>query len=515
MNDISPPVEKVEKPEHVESRIDPRYDLTVLSVEDAEFLASFSEQDRKRVIRKARLNQLVPILTFLYLVSFTDRSNIGNAEIEGLNEDLGLDGVKYNIALCLFFVPYILCEIPSNWVLAKVKRPSYFLGTMIFLWGIVMTLTGIVQNFAGLVITRIIMGFLEAGFFPGAVYLISAWYLPNETQTRIAIFYCASAASGAFSGLLAFAIANMNGVGGYSAWRWIFIIEGAASVVCCLLAFLVMPDSPRRSSSFLTSDEIRYLEVRQLAIPGRRRHAQQESGEKFQWRTLLAVLADWQTYPLAIVYLSATGPSYALKFTMPQIIKNMGYQASMAQVLTIPPYTCGVLATIASSWVADRITWRMPFAVGADLLILIAHAILYNFGPTQAEHIPACYFALCLACMGIYPIPPTVNAWLISNTAPQTKRAMAIGYFVGLGNIGGIFGSFIYRQSEAPKYPSGYATAFSLASAGVILALVLEFTYKRLNERRAQLSEQEVRARYSEDQLEKMGDRSPLFRYSY
>lgn len=66
----------------------------------------------------------------------------------------------------------------------------------------------------------------------------------------------------------------------------------------------------------------------------------------------------------------------------------------------------------------------------------------------------ACYFALCLACVGFYPIPPAVNAWLISNTAPQTKRAMAIGYFVGLGNIGGIFGSFIYRDSEAPRYPS-------------------------------------------------------------
>lgn len=81
-------------------------------------------------------------------------------------------------------------------------------------------------------------------------------------------------------------------------------------------------------------------------------------------------------------------------------------------------------------------------------------------GDYHTTHVPtnhrftACYFALCLACVGFYPIPPTVNAWLIGNTAPQNKRAMAIGYFVGLGNIGGIFGSFIYRDSEAPRYPS-------------------------------------------------------------
>ena len=72
-----------------------------------------------------------------------------------------LDGVKYNIALCVFFILYILCEIPSNWILAKVEKPSYFIGAMIMLWGAVMTLTGLVENFAGLVVTRIILGFLE------------------------------------------------------------------------------------------------------------------------------------------------------------------------------------------------------------------------------------------------------------------------------------------------------------------------------------------------------------------
>lgn len=85
----------------------------------------------------------------------------GNAAIEGLNEDLSLDGVKYNIALCVFFVPYILCEIPTNWIVAKIRRPSKFLGAMVLLWGIITTLTGFVQNFAGLVATRVVLGFLE------------------------------------------------------------------------------------------------------------------------------------------------------------------------------------------------------------------------------------------------------------------------------------------------------------------------------------------------------------------
>ncbi|ETS76899.1 hypothetical protein PFICI_10773 [Pestalotiopsis fici W106-1] len=501
---------KAEEPVHIESRIDPKCDLSALNTEDAEFLASFTEAQRKRVDIR-----LIPMLTILYLISFLDRSNIGNAKIEGLDTDLQLDGVKYNIALCIFFIPYILLEIPSNWMLSKVKRPSLFLGAMIIGWGIVMTLSGLVQNYAGLCVTRLFLGAFEAGFFPGAIYLVSAWYLPNESQVRIAIFYCSSATAGAFSGLLAYAIAKMDGVGGYGAWRWIFIIEGLASIIAGVVAMLLMPDAPGSSGYFLGPEEIRYLQVRQLAVPGRRHHGQGEGGHKFDWKNLVKVLKDWQMYLLAIVYLSSTGPNYALKFTMPQIIKNMGYQSSMAQVLTIPPYTVGVIATISSAMLADRITWRMPFAIVADLCMIVAHAILYVFGPTQKQHIPACYFALCLACVGFYPIPPTVNAWLISNTAPQNKRAMAIGYFVGLGNIGGIFGSFIYRDSEAPKYPSGYATAFSLACAGIVSSLILEFCYKKINDKREHVTEEDVRRQHSEEALEEMGDRSPLFRYSY
>lgn len=342
------------------------------------------------------------------------------------------------------------------------------------------------------------------------------WYLPNESQFRIAIFYCASAAAGAFSGLLAFAIAKMDGVGGYSGWRWIFIIEGIASVAAGAVTVFCLPNSPAESGSFLTPEEIRYLQIRQLAVPGRQRHGEYEKPTRKQSLMVLrSVLKDWQIYVYALIYISSVGPNYALKFTMPQIIKNMDYQSSMAQVLTIPPYTVGVITTIVSAWLADRYTWRMPFVVFSECCMIVSHAILYSYGPTVKDHIPECYFALCLACVAFYPIPPAVNAWVISNTAPSSKRAMAIAYFVGLGNVGGIFGSFIYRDSEAPRYPSGYGTAFSLASAGLLAAVGLDYLYYRINKSRDTVDEDEVRRTYTAEELDKMGDRSPLFRYSY
>jgi sugar phosphate permease len=191
------------------------------------------------------------MLAILYLVSQLDRANIGNAKIEGLSEDLHLTGNQYNVVLALFFIPYILLEVPSNVLLRKFKRPSYYLGSLVTIWGIIMTMHGVVSNFGGLLAVRLLLGVFEAGFYPGAIYLCTFWYMPKELATRIAYFYCTSALSGAFSGLLAAAIAQMDGVGGYEGWRWIFLLEGIATTLLGVLCFFFLVDSPSLSGSWL------------------------------------------------------------------------------------------------------------------------------------------------------------------------------------------------------------------------------------------------------------------------
>ena len=145
------------------------------------------------------------------------------------------------VALFVFFVPYILLEVPSNLILKNV-RPSWYLPGIIVAWGLCTIGMGLVQSFGGLVACRVLLGVFEAGFFPGCAYLISMfvdscacfafqltpirYYKRLELQLRINIFFCASILAGAFSGLLAYAIAHMDGQAGYSGWRWIFILEG-------------------------------------------------------------------------------------------------------------------------------------------------------------------------------------------------------------------------------------------------------------------------------------------------
>lgn len=168
------------------------------------------------------------MLALLYLLSFLDRGNIGNAKIEGLQEDLGLTNDQYNWCLTCFFFTYAAFEVPSNLILKRL-RPSVWLPAIMVAWGVVMTLMGVVQNYAGLMSARIFLGVTEAGLFPGVAYYLTNWYKREEIQLRQAMFFSAASVAGAFSGLLAFGIGKMDGVGGYEGWRWIFILEGKPS----------------------------------------------------------------------------------------------------------------------------------------------------------------------------------------------------------------------------------------------------------------------------------------------
>jgi hypothetical protein len=114
----------------------------------------------------------------------------------------------------------------------------------------------------------------------------------------------------------------------------------------------------------------------------------------------------------------------------------------------------------------------------------------------------------------MYPILPGVNAWNVANTPNPVKRAIGIGYLICMGNVGGLIGSFIYKESEAPRYVTGYGNSFAFASAGIVGCLVLEFVLFKLNKRKAQFTEEEIRERYTYNELDEMEEKSPLFKYN-
>ena len=146
----------------------------------------------------------------------------GNAKIEGLQKDLHLTNGQYNTTLTIFFISYAVFEPITN-VLLKRLQPRIFIPIIMVLWGLVMTLMGLVENYSGLLAARWFLGLAEAGLFPGIAYYLSCWYKRSEFGVRMAIFFSAAAVSGSFGGLLAAAISRMKGTGGKKGWAWIFV----------------------------------------------------------------------------------------------------------------------------------------------------------------------------------------------------------------------------------------------------------------------------------------------------
>lgn len=173
------------------------------------------------------------------------------------------------------------------------------------------------DNFAGFVTVRAFLGLAEGGQFPAVIYFLSCWYKRSELGIRMAIFVSGASLAGSFGGLLAAAIAKMDGIGGKAGWAWIFIVEGLATVVLGIISFWMVHDFPDKAS-FL-SDVERKRVLRRLALD------QQASSKNENWSRayLWATLTDWKVYVGALTYTGAGTPLYAFSLFVPTIIQEL------------------------------------------------------------------------------------------------------------------------------------------------------------------------------------------------
>ncbi|KAI9871992.1 MAG: hypothetical protein M1830_002182 [Pleopsidium flavum] len=313
-------------------------------------------------------------------------------------------------------------------------------------WGIVMTLMGIVQGFHGLLIARLFLGVAEAGLYPGVAYMITMWYERSEAQFRQAMFFSAASIAGAFSGLLAFAIAKMNGVGGLPGWRWIFILEGILTVVVACIAFFTIYDFPD-TASFLTEEERAWV-VYRLKYQGSKDSGQMVAEtERFKWRYVIDAITDWQVYLSLFMYWGIVCPLYGISLFLPTIINELGYTASTAQLLTIPIYITAAVLSVVVAWFSDRAGQRSPFVFCSMCAIAVGFIMVIS---ASGRGVPGVVYAgIFIAVCGIYPAFPGNVTWLSNNLAGSYKRGAAMATQIGLGNLGGGMSRVLSMQLDA------------------------------------------------------------------
>ncbi|WDK21992.1 major facilitator superfamily transporter [Colletotrichum graminicola] len=368
--------------------------------------------------------RLIPMLALLYLLSFLDRGNIGNAKIEGLQEDLNMTADQYNWCLTVFFFTYAAFEVPSNLLLKKL-RPSVWLPTIMVSWGVVMTLMGIVQNYQGLLAARVFLGVTEAGLFPGVAYYLTMWYCRHEIQLRQALFFSAASIAGAFSGLLAFAIAKMEGIGGLEGWRWLFVLEGILTVLVAVGAFFTLHDFPE-TAKFLTEEERAFV-VHRLKYQG------QVQADEFKWRYVWDAFKDWQIWVNIFVYWGVVCPLYGVSLFLPTIIRNLNYTSSTAQLMTMPIYITAAILAVIVAYLSDKLGKRSPFIVGFLCMMIAGFSMCISSSNPKVV-----YGGVFIAACGIYPAFPGVISWLSNNLSGSYKRSAGMAIQIGVGNLGGV-----------------------------------------------------------------------------
>ncbi|KAF9044938.1 MFS general substrate transporter [Panaeolus papilionaceus] len=464
-------------------------------------------EEERKLWRKIDL-RLMPILSLMYLLSFLDRGNIGNARLQGLQTQLDLTGNKYNIALTMYFIPYCLFECPANLVLKRF-RPSKWLPGITVTWGIIMTLMGLVKSYPQLVGVRICLGVAEAGLFPGVVYYLTFWYPRHMLQLRIGLFFGAASLAGAFSGLLAFGISFMSGTRGLLGWSWIFILEGIATVVVGLLAFFIMVDFPA-TAKFLTPEERAF-------VVAKKKYDNSSVGEdeSFSMKHLVSAILDWQVWLHILVYMSIIAPLYGITLFLPSIIATFGHPPAISQLLTVPPYVVATIVLYLFAIYSDRLKLRSPFIFLGLTFCLIGFVINISSAPSGVK-----YFGTFFVVTGSYATFPGIVAWLGNNLAGQYKRGVGMAIQIGVGNFSGAIAANIYRSRDSPRYKLGHGLELMFVAIGFVTTPIVILLYKRINKKReAEMREIEesgetLRDRYTVQQLRDLGDRAPDFRYT-
>lgn len=253
--------------------------------------------DERKLVRKLDL-YLIWLVMSLYAFSFLDRVNIGNARLYHLEADLGLVGDQYQTAVSILFVPYLAFEVPSNLVLKKFT-PRYWIAFITTAWGIIATLSGLVQSYGGLIACRVLLGAVEAGLFPGLAVYLTLFYTRHELALRVGYLFVSAAIAGALGGLLAYGIGHMDGVAGLHGWRWIMIIEGLPTLCLGVATFFLLPNDAQ-SAYFLNEAEKKAMVVRRA-----REYGMTASAQEFSKGDMMMAFKDWKVWAFCIAQFGA------------------------------------------------------------------------------------------------------------------------------------------------------------------------------------------------------------------
>ncbi|KAG6001700.1 hypothetical protein E4U21_003902 [Claviceps maximensis] len=429
-----------------------------------EFLPSSPEEYavvETRLVRRLDWT-LMPVMISMIVLNYLDRNALPNARIQGIEKDIGLQDDQFNICISVLFAGYLALQIPSNLVLTRV-RPSIYLPTCMALWGVVSASTAAVKDFKGLLVCRFLLGFLEAPFFPGALFLLSSWYTPRELATRTAVMYTGSLLSSAFGGLVGAGVQyRLDGIRGLRAWQWMFLIEGVVTVVVSLASMAVLPNFPA-TTTWLTEQEKAVAAHRLRLQSG---IADEEKGSLVSGLHMACL--DYKVWLLTAIVLLKTSAGAVTAF-IPTLVATFQHGKIDSLLMTAPPYVFAAIVAMGVSVSSDGRQERFWHLVG-PLVFGMVGFIIAACTQTLAPR----YFSLFLMLGGVYGSFDITYAWLSSTIPrPLEKRSAAFAIANMVGNLAQIYSPYLYAKSSGPRYLAAMIANSVFVFASIALCVIL------------------------------------------
>ena len=404
--------------------------------------------------------RLLPFMIVLYVVNYLDRVNVGFASLT-MNQDLGISPTAYGLAGSLFFIGYMLFQVPSAVILERFgARRTVFV--ILLVWGAISAGNALVQGETSLYIVRFCLGVAEAGYFPGMIFYLTLWF-PKEYRARmIASFYSGIPLAFVIGGPVSSLILQMDGIAGLEGWQWLFIIEGLPACFLAFAALKLLPDGPKHAR-WLSEEEKKTIAARVAADTARAEE-----------RSLWPALRDVRVWALGMAYAGWQFGFYGLGLWLPQIVQAMGFTTFANGFITALPFLASIVVMNLWSRSSDAKGERVWHVAIPALLAATGFAIAAM--AQSADLTVLGLVGLTLAACGLVSYMPPFFS-LPSSFLSGTAAAGGIGLVSALGRVGAAGQFLVGILVEAT---GDYSAAMAVMAFGQMLAAAIVLSMGRM-----------------------------------
>lgn len=396
----------------------------------------------------------MPLLFVCFVISFLDRVNVGFAALT-MNADLGFSASVFGLGAGLFFLTYVLFEVPSNLALERYGARLWITRIMLT-WGIVSGLTAFAGGPTSFYAVRLLLGAAEAGFFPGVIFLLMRWIPPQYRGRIVGSFMAAMPVASVIGSPVSGLLLGMNGILGLHGWQWLFLIEALPAVLLAPVVFLVLTDKPS-DSTWLAPDEQAWLERAVLTEPPVTRHAGGAG--------MLRIVSDPTILLLGLAWFGFTGINYGLSFFLPQIIAAFGTSHLATGFLSAIPFAVAGIAMVLWGARSDRKAERR-----LHICAPVCVAIVGLAGTAFSSALLLKLLFLCVASAGIFSALPLFWSLPPSVLAPNAAAA-GIAVINSLGNLSGFAQPYVmgFFKDRFGGFEGGLVSIALFATMGVAI----------------------------------------------